>query len=312
MENLDPVDTNVGKVPWIVVRAANGERLDQVTEDEFDALRIFSNLTQKRVVMRGGFAKNRMKKHDEHVYVAEDGVYKWFKDHSRARLRMARCLTLRGAAPDLLAYCGGWYKYAYACGDILTDCATTDNLEGALNWLQQHMWSAPYHFDADERGRWVRRFYRDKTIMRTERYKDQAVNNWLKTRVWNDFAAWAVLTPTWHGDCSFENLVNMGSGKWRVLDWREDQWGDAYYDLAKMLKSVRFKHDTLNSDGRWSAHRNAADLEKLMKRWCETNGYDWSHVLAVHAIAVLAMSGSHDGDFGQGLFNWGKRLIIPV
>jgi aminoglycoside phosphotransferase (APT) family kinase protein len=188
----------------------------------------------------------------------------------------------------------------------------TSRLVDYLNWMQAHSWSIIDSVDKD----WTYNFYRDKTLARIKKYNAIDVERWIIGLDWDAICNKAQLTSYWHGDCSFENIVCpsaglsvLGGALFTNIDWREDAYGDVYYDLAKLLKSIHFDHRTLTEGGEFKGHRHVTLLEDSLAGWCDANGYDWTHVRRIYALAVLAMSGSHDGAFGQALFDWGKAEL---
>jgi hypothetical protein len=250
---------------------------------------------------------NPMRKNNEFVYVFRGDVYKWFRDHGRAfaRVRRSRSNALSSLCPKISVRVGGWYKYKYVEGEILTNC--TSRLEEYLDWMERHAWSHAWKHSDTPALAFTLDFYRDKTLRRIAKYEDVAFMHEFAELDWNYVAFLCTLCDAWHGDCSFENVV---CHEWfTILDWREDIRGDVYYDIAKLLKSVYFKHDTVTESGTFERHENAGELENLLKTWCEKNQYSWHHVKLVCAIAVLAMAGSHDGGLGQNLFDLGKEMF---
>jgi thiamine kinase-like enzyme len=55
----------------------------------------------------------------------------------------------------------------------------------------------------------------------------------------------------YHGDCVLENIILNNDGYFTLIDWRQDfggvlNYGDIYYDLAKLNHNLTFDHDILH------------------------------------------------------------------
>lgn len=234
---------------------------------------------------RGAVPQDMMAKCSEHWYNYAGDFYKYCKNKDHVLGRVNRRYKL---APEVTAWNGRFFKYKFVKGVTLDK--SLDRFKAYLDWMQHEAWcNWRVDFDND----WGEEFYLTRTFIRSDITPKIDLS---KTR----------LCKNWHGDCSFENIICTDSG-FVNIDWHYISEGDVYYDLAKLLKSIYFKHDTITKEGVWSSH----DLKYIdvLRDWCILNDYTWSHVLKLLPIVVLHMAGSHKGNLGANLLAWGKSLL---
>ena len=76
------------------------------------------------------------------------------------------------------------------------------------------------------------------------------VREMLNTIDWASFAK-SSIPARFHGDLHFENILISETGNFTLLDWRQDfagmtDFGDLYYDLAKLLHGMIVSHRLVN------------------------------------------------------------------
>ena len=241
-----------------------------------------------------------MAKPNETTFIYDGYVYKRFADPHRCGARVARAKTMDLRVPKVTLINPWWYSYPYVKGELLSE--RTSRLLDFLGWMHTRCWS--YRVNAEG---WAESFYVEKTARRIAgRDGADEIIDQIRRRCDGYWTPW--LCPYWHGDCSFENVVIVG-GEYKLLDWREDAWGDVAYDLVKLLKSAMFDHRTVKSDGTWQAHKNANALRNLIFDYAKQRlGICIPYLRQIEAVHMLAMSGSHEGPLGDNLYKKGVEL----
>jgi len=294
---MKTINTNLGTCPEFVFNVIKtGARLP-------DEWRVWQTAVEKfnyNDIQEIDSYENLMYKENEAVFIFNGYVYKWFKDIERAKAKEERAKTLKSLCPSIVASCDSWFCYKFAPGELLT--ARTDLLYNYMGWMQFHAWKYLSKLEPVQITQWSSEFYRLKTKIRLQAY------NYYPDVDWDEIADKCLLTNYWHGDCSFENVI-CKDGCFTIIDWRENTYGDVYYDIAKLLKSIYFDHRTVTADGSWLPHYNWSKLRGIMRGWCFDNNYDWKHVKLICALAFFAMAGSHSGSLGQSFFDKGKELL---
>ena len=302
MNAYEIIKTDKGTLPLAVVEQLQGgdwpnEEMSVIFKDV---------LTANRMPRFSEHTPNLMNKKNEAIYIYNGIVYKWFKDKTRCLKRVDRSITLIGRTPRLREFTDHWLSYPYIPGDILTDQPKL--LHNYLDWMEFRCWSNMCRENrlSIMREDWMRRFYIDKTKDRIERYGGCSL---IDEVPWKKVLATMRLSHMWHGDCSYENIICIERGDFRIIDYREDDYGDVYYDLAKLVKSIYFKHDTLDVDGNFQSHKDQEAQLNVLAHWCDANHYSWHIVEIIAGIAILAMAGSHYGNFGVNLFKLGCHVL---
>jgi len=93
-----------------------------------------------------------------------------------------------------------------------------------------------------------------------------------------------------------------------LLDWRQDfcgslEYGDVYYDLAKLMHGLIISHDIIN-DNLYNFDREDIFLEYISK-W----GYDVKKVKVMTALIFLNIAKFHHYPYCHLLFYLGKNLL---
>lgn len=335
LQPLHPIKTVMGTLPALIyTMMSRGQRsTDDVTlcmceekkAEVSDTIRIWQDVLNNPGLpmtvesLDGSDSPNgdplRRANEPEATFVYGSYVYKWFEDRNRAFMRHARAVThLCDHVPPNVRCVGQWLSYAYVPGFTLAEVVDymdgPNTLKWALDWLGENLW---VHEESDDK--WAIPFYRDKTLRRLRTIAsrtrvEQDVIDVIETLPWGAIADECLVTPTWHGDCSFENLVLSTKERLTLLDWRENLRGDHYWDLAKLLKSTHFDHRKINVTGELWGHDREDELEKVIVDWCETHGCSIKKLWLVYALHWFAMSGRYDGPLGDNLYNRGKTELV--
>ena len=125
-----------------------------------------------------------------------------------------------------------------------------------------------------------------------------------------------------HGDFILDNILVTPDG-FKLIDWRQDfdgsiEFGDVYYDLAKLNHNLFFNHhniqsglyDIVENDGRISVDLKTNYRLFLVKQkfdqWCTENGFDINKINILTSIIWINMAPLHEYPLNKFLFYFGK------
>lgn len=334
LQPLRPIETAKGTLPALIyTMLSRGQRsiddvtlcVDEETKDNVsNTMRMWQevlNSSELPVLLKAPAIDGddddplRRANEPEATFVYGSYVYKWFEDRNRAFMRHARAVThLRDYVPYHERHVGQWLSYAYAPGFTLAEIVDwadgPSTLKWALDWFNENLW-----INEEPGDKWAIPFYRDKTLRRLRDLPsrvrvEQEVINAIESLPWAAIADECRVTPMWHGDCSFENLVLSSKDRLVLLDWREDLRGDHYWDLAKLLKSAHFDHRKIDTTGELRGHDREDELEHIIVDWCKEHGRSLKKLWLVYTLHWFAMSGRYAGALGDKLYERGKLELV--
>lgn len=280
-------------------------------------------------------------KENEFLYFVEGSVIKFFANPEIVRRRVERSRVLGPVCPRVVATRPNFYRYEFVDGRSFSQCVDDQRFSRFLTWCREHLWVArPLAPDAcDEFRRLCRRFYEEKTRQRLEQFyastgltdEAETINGYavapvreLLNRV--DWEGLSGGVPVgFHGDLHFDNTViptDPRDGEFKLLDWRQDfggriEYGDWYYDLAKIHHELIISHDEIKAntfrvergaDVRFSYLTRSEYLscQKVMRRFVEEQGLDYRRVLLITHLIFLNMAPLHHHPFNLLLYYLGK------
>ena len=203
----------------------------------------------------------------EALWFRGDQVVKVHTDSNFIHGRVERSRKLLPYVPEIISSNRYTFTYKYAEGKPISETAELNPqiYQELYSWLED-FWSQETfqeQIDETEIGTMnYENFYRSKTMERIDclvsRYpevanivmindaKVKSINEILDEIDWRSLCI--PLIGRVHGDLHSENIVVSNSGKFTLLDWRQDMagsvgaLGDIYYDLAKLSHGFRLDH----------------------------------------------------------------------
>jgi NDP-sugar pyrophosphorylase family protein/mannose-6-phosphate isomerase-like protein (cupin superfamily) len=128
-----------------------------------------------------------------------------------------------------------------------------------------------------------------------------------------------------HGDLQFDNVIyNEKENKFYYIDWRDSfgdsvEYGDVYYDLAKLYGGLLIPYNLMKDESKISytegsytinysypISENLVKFKLIYEDWLTDNGYDLQKVKFITGLIFLNMSPLHEGKFGKML--WFKSI----
>ena len=295
---------------------------------------------------RGEFAN--FDKANEFIYFEDGAVVKFFADADITRRRVDRNRILGDACPAVTASTTHFYRYPFIEGSILAQGVDDVVFRRFLDWCREHVWH-PRDLSEGERATFRQQclsFYLDKTRSRLKQFKSKTGIADVKSTI-NGYEVdsaeamleridWTLLSdgiPTgFHGDLHFDNTLvpsDPAAGPFKLLDWRHDfcgiiEYGDWYYDLAKIHHELIISHDEIKAnqfsverqgDGARILHLVRSEYvgcQKVLARFVEEQGMDYQRVLLLTYLIFLNMSPLHHEPFDQFLYSLGRLGLHQV
>lgn len=282
-----------------------------------------------------------LEKQDEAIWFVNGRVIKYNKDANFILNRVSRALDLKGFVPEITSNTENMYCYRMLTGQVMSKCTNKKVFKSLLKYLQS-FWSSSQleTFNKEEFQSTCRKFYEDKTRKRVALYFDRfseqdgfdvingvtvpSLESLLSKVNWKDLQEGAPVQ--FHGDLHFENILVSETGDFYLLDWRQDfggnmQYGDIYYDLAKILHGLIISHELINKEMfsiehidnivTFDFHRKncLVDNEKDFFKFIENNGYNPNKVRLLTALIFLNIAPLHHYPYSKLLFYLGKSML---
>lgn len=280
---------------------------------------------------------NILPKEQEHIWFCNGRVIKFSTDKDFIAQRVERAKSLIGYVPPIENSTQNMYCYKMVEGKVLSATITTSRFKDFLAWLKG-LWGNSQLLTSDVQEVYLR-FYKDKTLSRVQEYFDrfgyqdsmQCINGVEVPSVKEllDMIDWTWVSTgipvKFHGDLHFENVIDTGDG-FCLLDWRQnfgglDDYGDIYYDLAKLWHGLIVSHgiihrglyeididgDTVNFD--FLRRQTLIDCETWLQRYLVKNHYDYHKVKILTALIYLNIAALHHQPYAEMLFHLGKLML---
>ena len=271
-------------------------------------------------------------KPNELFYHDNGKIIKFTVNEELAERKYQRAILNPACMPYNVKQSGQFLVYDYAEGDIVYDILTISLFKELLDWSKNNLWKPKWFPDIFEINR---KFYQEKTLSRLKDFRIKyngwsepcEINNQTVLRIdqyinmidWH----WLCSENDWrfiHGDFQFENVIyNAETKKFTCIDWRTDfggdEYGDLYYDLAKMAGGILLNYQAVKdnqleyyeNDGCVTLNNcsieNAESYLKLLEEWCNSQNLDWKKVKLLIPIIYLNMSPLHTTPFDKYLFS---------
>lgn len=282
-----------------------------------------------------------LEKQEEAIWFVNGRVIKYSKDKDFILNRVSRAVDLKGFVPEITANTNNMYSYRMLTGQVMSKCTNQKVFKSLLKYLKS-FWApgTPESFDTESFVNTCRKFYEEKTRKRIALYFDRfseqdgiedingvttpALGELLDRVDWKELQEG--IPVRFHGDLHFENILVSETGDFYLLDWRQDfgknmQYGDLYYDLAKLLHGLIVSHELINKEMysvdhidniiNFDFHRKncLVDNEKDFFKFIEVSGYNPSKVRLLTALIFLNIAPLHHYPYSKLLFYLGKSML---
>jgi len=285
---------------------------------------------------------------DEELYVVNGKVIKYFHNESMVKNRVQRAKYLKGAVPEILQQTNNYYSYDFIPGHDLFKLTEPHKVVQSLFEKTHNTIWKPIELDNINSKIFkdvCKKFYFDKTLSRLDKLcieknivdRKQYINDTLVPQLPDIFKHinWDYLSNgipvNFHGDYNFSNIIWSGENKFTFLDWRQDfggciEFGDVYYDLAKMYHSFLFPHESvkenkfyvneISNDETKTFIEVPINLEKskdIFENFVKNYGnYDLFKIKLLTGIVLLNMSPLHESPIDKYLFYFSKHYLYST
>jgi len=301
-------------------------------------------LLKAKEKLKSDHQPNILEKENEAIWFANGKTIKFSIDKNFISDRVERATYLNNYVPEVTNSSENFYVYDFLKGNVLSKKVTSKKFEYLLYWLDG-FWKRVELSKMEEKkflGECLS-FYKEKTLSRIniyyERYNnidvDEIVNGNKLVALSDVFDCldWKWITRgepvRFHGDLHFENiLINETNDglPFSLLDWRQNfggsyEYGDIYYDLAKLYHGLIISHDFINknfynfsrdmNDVYYDFHRKNTriECERILRSYVEKNNLDWKRVKVITALIFLNIAGLHHYPYCHLLYYLGRVML---
>ena len=283
-----------------------------------------------------GSFSNTLEKPQESVSFLKDSVVKFFSDPKVVANRVKITAFLEGTIPKLKVSGTNFYIYDFHEGQLMSNSINPESITILLNWAKINLWSKEPTNVIENFNSIVEDFYLTKSISRINKFnesrfiKDEQnlINDMsilaAKTLIMNSstYLTENVKIGRFHGDFILDNILTSNLG-FKLIDWREDfggnfEFGDIYYDLAKLNHSLHINHGLVkNGDFFVSADHLEikcgilrkdvhVEMEHNLRKFTDSEGLNWKKIEILTALIWLNMSPLHHHPFDKFLYYYGR------
>ena len=287
---------------------------------------------------------NILPKQDESIWFIEDKVIKYSNDKDFIFERIERNKRLNGLIPKIIDHRENMYSYKFIKGSVLSKCVNLTIFDNLLEELKKFWKNYPIlDYEKKEFKKKCIEFYKTKTLKRLKNYfikydyedQEELINGIRVPKVLElmEKIDWENLSNgipvAFHGDLHFENIILTEISNFILLDWRQNfagnlDYGDIYYDLAKLLHGIIVSHEIVNKELYFiknedesilsTIYRNQiyVEIEEAFYKFLKEGGYDIKKVKILTALIYLNIASLHHYPYSKFLFFYGKYMLNNI
>ena len=297
------------------------------------------NITKNK--LEKNIHKNILPKSDEKIWFDQGLVIKYFKNIDIVKKRVNRANQLKGFVPKIIKYSKNFYSYKEIPGEIMSKVNDTSVFKLFLSRLEKFHRPVINSKNIKNYKTICTEFYKEKTLSRIKDFYDKFdINdneiriNGLKTKKlsillkevnWNYICD--PIVSRFHGDLHFENIIfQKKSKKFFFLDWRHEfgrskNYGDVYYDLAKIMHGLIVSHDQVMKENFYIIKKKnniSLGIKRpkiygqyltIYKKWFSKSKYDLKKVNILTSIIFLNIASLHHYPYSKYLYFLGKEML---
>jgi UTP-glucose-1-phosphate uridylyltransferase len=276
-------------------------------------------------------------KENEALYIVNRRVIKFFADDSVSERRVLKSKLNSDVFPPITCHLGQFYAYDYQPGQTLYQVNNRDIFACLLEWLGKNLWRR-HPVERELMREACKKFYQSKTLERLSmfdrKYPGSDVSSVVNGRSIPatcellSLVPWEQLSegvPSFiHGDLQFDNILfDALNNSFMLLDWRQDfgghiEFGDIYYDLAKLYGGIIINYDYIKLNllsysecdrvitFDFAQRFQTKNYLQQLSEYIRINGYDIVKVRILVALIYLNMSPLHHYPFDRILYSLGR------
>ena len=308
------------------------------------------NYKETNIGFSGGDKNFDFSKNDEFLYFVNGKVIKYFNNPDIIKKRIQRANYIRGLCPSIESSKENFYSYKMIDGQVLYDLLDRQVVKDFLEWSKSNLWKKNNLSDEENEifRASCKSFYYDKTMGRLKKFYDKTgiedgpnningvhvppLKEMLDKINWEEL--YGGVPVNFHGDLQFDNILvtrdNMSNlRKFVLLDWRHDfgglvEYGDLYYDLAKLYGGVNISYQLIKKGEfsfdisgasvyyNYSIKNDLLEAKEEYEQFLVKNGLDFKKIKLITALIFLNMSPLHNDPFDLMLYFMGKSKLYQV
>jgi len=303
-------------------------------------------LQKSRTFFQHDDSPNILDKEEEAIWFVNDKVIKFAVDKEFIANRVKRVQYLGSYVPELISHSENMYAYRKVEGEIFSKNPNLPSFRYFLDWMDG-FWEKKELNESEtvEFKKICNEFYRDKTYKRVKQYftrfeqidSEEVINGSYIPKLMDmlDKVDWNYVADgvpvRFHGDLHFENILikNGGIPPFSLLDWRQDfggklEYGDLYYDLAKLLHGLIISHEIISQNLFIVNHKiNHIDFDfhrkytlvecvEVLKEYLSNKQYNVKKVELLTALIYLNIAPLHHYPYTSLLFYLGKSMLYEL
>lgn len=278
-------------------------------------------------------------KTNEFFYAVDGRIIKFFQDESIAERRVKKSRLNSAVFPVVKEHRGGFYSYDYQSGETLYKFADPKLFNLLIQWLDQNLWMKR-NIASEVMYNMCQDFYQKKTYDRLIQYEKKypqhnilTINNLCTPSVRQllDSINWQALFKGEayfiHGDLQPDNIIfNKSTNNFTLLDWRQDfageiDYGDIYYDFAKLWAGLYLNYDQIKQNKfsyneratscefYFPSHSCAQEAQIILEDFVKLKNFDVQKVKLLVGLIYLNMSPLHHYPFDKMLHALGRQML---
>ena len=285
---------------------------------------------------------NILEKEGESIWFVNNKVIKYSKDNKFIQNRVKRAALLRNFVPRIIGKTDNMYSYNLVKGNVLSEIINPSIFQELLSFLDT-FWVSK-NLNSTQKKCFLtscKSFYKSKTKDRVKQFlskypymkeikeinsiKVESLDKLLHKLDWESLFKGKV--GRFHGDFHFENIIyNSNEEKFIFLDWRQDfggeiEYGDIYYDLAKLKHGILVQHEFMTKNKfkidfnnkkisfNFIRNFNHIECEKVFNNWLQGSNFSLKKVNIMTALVFLNIAPMHHFKYDQFLFSLGYYLL---
>ena len=300
------------------------------------------SLKTTREFFKSSDAPEILEKPNESIWFTNNRVIKYSIDEGFITSRVHRSNILQGFVPKILSREKNLYSYKKITGNVFSRSNNDVNFSNLMRYLD--LFWIREKLSKDDRKKFKQKcieFYKKKTEDRVSLYFNRfsqqdryetingsvipPIREMMSTIGWQDMAE-SSIPVRFHGDLHFENILISETGNFTLLDWRQDfagltEYGDLYYDLAKLLHGMIISHELINKELytitevddviNFDFHRKhmLMENERAFYEYMEKNKINKNNVELLTALIFLNIAPLHHDPYSRLLFYLGKSML---
>jgi len=277
-----------------------------------------------------------LEKPQESVSFIKDLTVKFFSDPNIVSDRVKRSDFLYPTIPPLGPSSKHFFTYKFQDGELMSGLNNPDLMISLLEWASVNLWNIKPLKEPENFTLILESFYLTKSLQRLEelintrsmRDEEININNLdvpsakeliLQSK---DYLTTEREIGRFHGDFILDNIL-VTNENFKLIDWRQDfagsmEFGDVYYDLAKLNHSLHINH-SLVLDGHYFTTTGSnkidcgilrkdvhVEMEHNLKIFIEKKNLNWKKIEILTGLIWINMSPLHHHPFDKFLYYYGR------